>query len=106
MSLFIYLGLLQLATVIGIHHLPFSENVQASNTCFTVTVAGAASATKGELDFGTCRARIDIENACSDITHGPLYAIDILGINGTREAISGIVVYRNGFIEGANFDDR
>src|SRR5436305_7180349 len=56
----VYLGFLQLATVIGIHHLPFSENVQASNTCFTVTVAGAASAPKGELDFGACRARIDI----------------------------------------------
>src|SRR2546427_247424 len=98
-GLFVYLSLLQLAAVIGIHHLPLSENIQASDASFTMPIACATIAPKRELNLGTRRARIDIQNARRDITHSTLHMVNILCIDGTGKPISGIVVHRNSLIK-------
>src|SRR5712691_5786202 len=97
--LLIYLSFLQFATVIGINHLPLGENIKASDTCFAVAIARAAIAAKGELDLSTRRAGIDIHNACGDIAHSTLHAIDILRINGTGEAKWSVIIDSNRLVK-------
>ena len=64
-----------------------------------MSVAGAARAAEGELDFRARRAGIDVENAGGDITHSALHAVDILGVDRAGQPVFCIVVDGDGFLK-------
>ena len=97
---------MQFAAVVGVDHFPFGKDINARDTGFAVAVAGATIATEGELDFGTRRAGIDIEDTGGDIAHGTLQAIDILGIDCARQAKFAVVVDSDGLFKRSHFNDR
>src|SRR5579864_7398276 len=69
-------------------------------------IAGSPSTPKGELNLGSRRTRIDIEDAGRNIAHGPLYTVNILRIDSARQPVFRVIVYRNGFIKRPYFDHR
>src|SRR5579864_4517097 len=76
--LLVNLRFLQFATVVGVDHLPFGEDIQPGQPGFAVAVAGAARAAEGELDLRARRAGVDVQNAGGDIAHSVLHAVDVL----------------------------
>src|SRR5258708_367184 len=90
--LFINLGFLQFAAVVGVDDFPFGEDIQAGEAGFAVAVAGAACAAEGELDFGSGGAGIDVQDASGDITYGALDAVVVLRVDGTGEAEGSVVI--------------
>src|SRR5579883_894169 len=97
--LLIDLGLLQLTAVVCVDHLPFGEDIQARQAGLAVAVAGSARAAEGELDLRARCAGVDVENAGSDITRGPLDAIDVLRVDCAGEAKGSIVVDCDGLFK-------
>src|SRR5437868_5285699 len=97
--LLVYLGFLEFAAEVGVDYFPFGEDVKACESGFAVAVASAAGAPEGELDFGSGGARVDVEDAGGDVTHGTLGIVDVLSVDGTGEAVLCVVVYGDGIVE-------
>jgi hypothetical protein len=99
------LRFLQFAAVVRIDHLPLGKDIQAGKACLAVTIAGATSPSKGELNLCSRRAGIDVENARGDVAHGALHAVDVLRIDGAGETKGRLIIHHNRLIERTYLDD-
>ena len=67
--LVVYLGTLELSAVVYVKRFPFGKDVQTRLSCFAVTVAGAACAPEGKLDFCADCAGVHVQDAGGDVAH-------------------------------------
>jgi hypothetical protein len=104
-SLGVDLRALQSPAVIDIERFPFAKGVERSLPGFARTVAGASRASKGELHLAANRAGVNIDDAGRQLPHRRKCSVDAPGVDGTDEAVGGVVIDGDGLLEAAGFDD-
>src|SRR5262249_12240077 len=86
-SLGIDLGTLEATAVVYIDCLPLGKELQRTQPCLAVAIAGAPSAAKGQLDLCSDGARIDIDDAGSKLAHGDVDGVHVASEDAAGEAV-------------------
>ena len=71
-----------------------------------MAVAGPLDAAEGELNLCPDRRCVDINDARLQLVDGSEGAVDVVRVDGQREAVSGVVGDLDGLLKGIHRDDR
>src|SRR5689334_13475768 len=98
------LGALELAAIVYIDGLPLGEYIQPGLARLTVAVTGAPRAAKRQLDLRADGPGVDVDDAGGQVAHGPESLVHIRRVDGAGEAVLGMVVDLDGFLQGVHRD--
>src|SRR5262245_37614233 len=90
------LGALEAATVIDVNRLPLGEELERTQACLAVAVAGAARAAEGQLDLRADGAGVDVDDAGRQVAHGGLHRVGVAREDAAGEAEPRVVIDGDG----------
>ena len=100
------LRLLQLAREVDVDRLPLREDVEAGDARLAVAVARVLDAAEGQVHLGADRRGVDVEDARLELPHRRERLVDVLRVDGARQAVRHRVGHPDPFLERGDRNDR